>query len=364
MLYGVMQCMDAFLYVHTFLPVRCLLAVFAIFWRSIAKCLGRRRSDQPILAATELYDLLKGIIWIVAIGCMQTVDINRIYHIVKSQSVIKLYIFYNMLDIGNRLLSAFGQDTIDALLIVADTTKRQRYVRLCWSVSGYMAFALAYVLLHSVVILLQATVLNVAINSNTNGLLGIMRSNNFVELKGSVFKIQDKNNLFQLSCNDVRERVHLTVLLFVVIVQTLKEFNWSQEQLYAMLPDYFGILLVEMITDWIKHIFIIRFNTLSVDTYKDYRVSLAYDLCEARKNNAAISDHSDLVARRIGFVSFPLSVVVIKVIFTAVHIDDLAAVFMVGIGVLTLFLVRVLNTIVALGMACRFVEQYERKRTD
>jgi hypothetical protein len=41
------------------------------------------------------------------------------YHLVKSQSVIKLYIFYNMLEVGDRLFSAFGQDTIDALLWTA-----------------------------------------------------------------------------------------------------------------------------------------------------------------------------------------------------------------------------------------------------
>ena len=43
----------------------------------------------------------------------------------------------------------------------------------------------------------KATTLNVAINSSNKALLTIMMSNNFVELKGSVFKKFDKNNLFQ-----------------------------------------------------------------------------------------------------------------------------------------------------------------------
>jgi hypothetical protein len=38
----------------------------------------------------------------------------------------------------------------------------------------------------------------VAINSSNKALLTIMMSNNFVELKGSVFKKFDKNNLFQV----------------------------------------------------------------------------------------------------------------------------------------------------------------------
>ena len=50
----------------------------------------------------------------------------------------------------------------------------------------------------------------------------------FVELKGSVFKKFDKNNLFQVSCSDVRERFHLFALLFVVVVQTMKEYGWKE----------------------------------------------------------------------------------------------------------------------------------------
>lgn len=53
------------------------------------------------------------------------VDTSMMYHLVKSQSVIKLYIFYNMLEVGDRLFSAFGQDTIDALLWTA-TEPRSR----------------------------------------------------------------------------------------------------------------------------------------------------------------------------------------------------------------------------------------------
>jgi hypothetical protein len=50
----------------------------------------------------------------------------------------------------------------------------------------------------------------------------------FVELKGSVFKKFDKNNLFQVSCSDVRERFHLFALLFIVVVQTMKEYGWKE----------------------------------------------------------------------------------------------------------------------------------------
>ena len=57
------------------------------------------------------------------------------------------------------------------------------------------------VVIHSNVILVQATTLSVAVNSHSKALLTIMVSNNFVELKGSVFKKFEINNLFQMSCS-------------------------------------------------------------------------------------------------------------------------------------------------------------------
>lgn len=42
--------------------------------------------------------------------------------------------------------------------------------------------------------------LNVAINFYSNALLSLLISNQFVEIKASVFKKFEKENLFQLTC--------------------------------------------------------------------------------------------------------------------------------------------------------------------
>ena len=52
--------------------------------------------------------------------------------------------------------------------------------------------------IHATLVLFQATTLNVAFNSHSKVLLTIMMANNFVEIKGTVFKKYDKNNLFQV----------------------------------------------------------------------------------------------------------------------------------------------------------------------
>ena len=101
-------------------------------------------------------------------------------------------------------------------------------------------------------------------------------SNNFVELKGSVFKKFDKNNLFQLSCADVRERFHLMMLLLAVNLQTMKEYAWKAERLAVLLPDCIMLLSAEVLVDWVKHAFITRFNELHSTVYRDYTIKVAY----------------------------------------------------------------------------------------
>ncbi|KAH8393978.1 hypothetical protein KR215_012042 [Drosophila sulfurigaster] len=359
MVYGIMQCADSFLYIHTFLPVRFILAVWSLLTRTVARICRLRGSGQRLLSPAEICDLLKGAIWISVTLIMLLVDTNRVYHIIKSQSIIKLYIFYNMLEVGDRLLSAFGQDTIDALFWTATEPKNSK--REHFGVLTHVLFTLIYVFLHSGLIMFQATCLNVAVNSNNKGLLTIMISNNFVELKGSVFKKFDKNNLFQLTCSDVRERFHLSVLLFIVMIQTMKEFDWSITQFCVMLPDCFAVLFTEILIDWVKHAFITRFNELPESIYREYTTSLAYDMTQTRQKHA-FSDHSDLVARRMGFIPFPLAVVLIKAIYTAVSFHNLAAWLLFLLAYLFALGLRICLTICALGKACKLMKEHQTER--
>ncbi|XP_055541487.1 protein TAPT1 homolog [Wyeomyia smithii] len=359
MAYGVLQCADSFLYMYTFLPIRFLLALWALISRPVARCLGMRRPSQRLLAPAEICDLLKGTIWVICSWAMFYVDTNMLYHLIKSQSIIKLYIFYNMLEVGDRLLSAFGQDTIDALFWTATEPKDSKKQHL--GTIPHFLFAIIYVTIHSALVMFQATSLNVAINSNNKGLLTIMMSNNFVELKGSVFKKFDKNNLFQLSCSDVRERFHLTILMLIVLIQTMKEFSWKSEQFFVMIPDCMYVMLTELFVDWIKHAFITRFNEIPIDVYREYTTSLAYDMTQTRQKHA-FSDHSDLVARRMGFIPFPLGVVLVKAIYHAVSFENAASILLFVIAYLVLLSCRVMNTVCTLGKACDLMQKHQDEK--
>lgn len=54
---------------------------------------------------------------------MRFIDTSVIYHVVRGQAVIKLYIFFNMLEVADKLFSSFGQDILDALFWTATEPK-------------------------------------------------------------------------------------------------------------------------------------------------------------------------------------------------------------------------------------------------
>jgi hypothetical protein len=55
------------------------------------------------------------------------------------------------------------------------------------------------------VLFYQVITLNVAVNSYNNALLTLLISNQFVEIKGAVFKKFEKENLFQLTCSGTKK---------------------------------------------------------------------------------------------------------------------------------------------------------------
>lgn len=107
--------------------------------------------------------------------------------------------------------------------------------------------------------------------------------------------------------------------------------------------------------------FITRFNELPADVYTEYTISLAYDMTQTRQKHA-FSDHSDLVARRMGFIPFPLGVVLIKALYTAVSFDNAASIILFVIAYLTLVTCRILNTICALGKACDLMQKHQDEK--
>ncbi|XP_061768661.1 transmembrane anterior posterior transformation protein 1 homolog [Nerophis ophidion] len=349
MTFGFFLCLDAFLYVFTLLPLRVLLALLKLI--TVPCCgLGGTRLLQP----AQVCDVLKGFIMVLCYSMMSYVDYAMMYHLIRGQSVIKLYIIYNMLEVADRLFSSFGQDILDALYWTATEPKEKKRAHI--GVIPHFLMAVLYVFLHAILIMVQATTLNVAFNSHNKSLLTIMMSNNFVEIKGSVFKKFEKNNLFQMSNSDIKERFTNYILLLIVCLRNMEQFSWNPDHLWVLFPDVAMVIASEVTVDVVKHAFITKFNDISADVYGEYRASLAFDLVSSRQKNA-YTDYSDSVSRRMGFIPLPLALLLIRVVSSSVKIQGSLSFICVLLFYLGLITLKVLNSIVLLGTSCMFVKE-------
>ncbi|XP_062838174.1 transmembrane anterior posterior transformation protein 1 homolog isoform X2 [Anolis carolinensis] len=349
MIFGIFLCLDAFLYVFTLLPLRVFLAVFRFI---TLPCYGLR--ERRLLQPAQVCDIFKGVILVICYFMMHYVDYSMMYHLIRGQSVIKLYIIYNMLEVADRLFSSFGQDILDALYWTATEPKERKRAHI--GVIPHFFMAVLYVFLHAILIMVQATTLNVAFNSHNKSLLTIMMSNNFVEIKGSVFKKFEKNNLFQMSNSDIKERFTNYVLLLIVCLRNMEQFSWNPDHLWVLFPDVCMVIASEIAVDIVKHAFITKFNDITADVYSEYRASLAFDLVSSRQKNA-YTDYSDSVSRRMGFIPLPLAVLLIRVVTSSVKVQGVLAYACVVLFYCGLISLKVLNSIVLLGKSCQYVKE-------
>ena len=99
-------------------------------------------------------------------------------------SFMRLYVIFNLLDIFDKLLTALGQDIFDSLHWATQNRPHDRV----WSIFFLIIGGSIYAILHGALTFSRMVSLNVAINTKDNALLTLLISNNFIELKSSVFK--------------------------------------------------------------------------------------------------------------------------------------------------------------------------------
>ena len=343
--FGHAVCADLFLFHFTWLPLRFAYAVAAgcaALGRAVAKR-GGGQQRGPSFGRAQVYDLLKGAILITATLVLGLVQVSRVYHYIRGEAVIKLYVVYNVLGVVDALFSSLGQDIMDALYrttrdhlqswhdddgqaaatptptaaavtSVAATAAppsgagtlsgRATLLRL----AAHFTIAVGYVTLHACVIFVQIVCLNVAMNSKNNALLTLLVSSNFVELKGTVFKRFEAENLFQVACSDAVER--FTLSLFLVLIGLQELTSWAA--LARILPSICVIWGAEVAVDYVKHSFTSKFNRLSADLFTTFSAILAHDIIAVRQRIANSLDPTHACVRRLGLATLPLACVVLR----------------------------------------------------
>lgn len=212
---------------------------------------------------------------------------SYVYHGVRRTSFLKLVMIFGMLDMLDKLLSSFCQDSAEVLYTCVEErcsrrpASRQPYQedgRLSavksspstlstswWLLLGSGVVAALSMLLHSFTLLLHVVTLNVAINAEGNSLLPLVVGNNFTELKSFVFKKYTPEALLSICGLDAIERLQYVVFFFVMLLHHLHE----RVSDFA-LGDVLVILLVEVAIDFVKHLFVARFNGIAPSVFRSY----------------------------------------------------------------------------------------------
>ncbi|KAI0389130.1 DUF747-domain-containing protein [Xylariaceae sp. FL0594] len=304
----------------------------------------RRTKSMPSnLTSYHKADLLQGAILICSSIALMDLDASRMYHFIRAQSSMKLYVIYNILEVADRLLSAIGQDILECLFSSETLSRNSSGRSKVLLPLGMFVLSLIYNVAHTWCLFYQVITLNVAVNSYSNSLLTLLISNQFVEIKGSVFKKIEKENLFQLTCSDVVERFQTCIILLIIGMRNVvevgglsvpgagRETDGQTGPLHtpSILPASFTVLPswlrsgevlspfvvvigMEMLVDWIKHAYINKFNNVKPTIYR----RMLDILCKDYYTNAFSAPS---LTRRLGLPLLPLSSLFIRASFQVYH---------------------------------------------
>ncbi|KAL7931613.1 eukaryotic membrane protein family domain-containing protein [Trichoderma chlorosporum] len=305
----------------------------------------RRTKSMPSnLSTFHKADLLQGAVIICSSLVLMKLDASRMYHLIRAQSAIKLYVVYNILEVGDKLLSALGQDILECLFSSETLSRNSSGRSKVLLPLGMFVLALIYCVLHSVALYYQVITLNVAVNSYSNALLTLLLSNQFVEIKSTVFKRFEKDSLFQLTCADIVERFQLWIMLLIIGMRNIVEVGGLSVPGAGMndgptkaaplhspsiLPHSFTVLpswvmsgevlspfLIvvgsEMLVDTIKHAYVTKFNNMKPKFYS----RILDILCKDYYTNAFTAP---ALTRRLGLAVIPLSCLFIRASIQTYH---------------------------------------------
>ncbi|WVZ60281.1 hypothetical protein U9M48_010327 [Paspalum notatum var. saurae] len=367
---GFFVCLDSFLSLLTIMPARIVVTIWRVLRTSnctstllVEPVLGKFRRPN----AADLSDYGCFVVLALGVASLQMIDISLIYHVIRGQSTIKLYVVYNVLEIFDKLCQSFGEDVLQVLFNSAEglsacttdnvTFELMRFlldeaiavvafdILFCKSHQSSSFFGV--ILVHSFVLLAHGITLSACIIAHNNALLALLVSNNFAEIKSNVFKRVSKENLHNLVYYDIIERFHITAFLVFVLAQNIVEAEgpWFG----SFLINASLVFLCEVLIDAIKHSFLAKFNEIKPAAYSEF----LEDLCKQ-----ILNDKSDDRQKDLTFIPLAPACVVIRVL-APVYATLLPAgpfiwrIFWILLwSVLTYFMLAIFKILVGLILRC------------
>ncbi|BAM39997.1 uncharacterized protein TOT_020001040 [Theileria orientalis strain Shintoku] len=362
------------------------------------------QGTESQVTLTEICGCVRFLVLVATIYIFSHIDTSKVYHNIKGQPLMKLYVIFNMLEICERLCRSFSRDIMDSLvrttikiffhhfpeetssnstnnmeafgggdeygdwdfktaknansskLEVTEAVKStfNQIKDLVKSVSSkydedrkgrsilnscrkysdsfniYYKFAFLYVSVvatisfHSFLHLVRVLSLNIAINSPESTMFLLLITNNFSEIKSTVFKKYDAVSLFVIFASDAVERCYLFCdgLLVILKMSTSKRHLRSYITVLSWLVVIYGL---EVLIDLLKHGYLIKFNKIRSETFEKYNSTLVIDtlLSRAVYNVERLTlsrfevpckgsfSFSHISSRRLGFISSPIVTLIV-----------------------------------------------------
>lgn len=280
------QRISYFLEVYKFIPLSFL-------------CLFKKQDNQ------EKYRILKAITVISCFFILRNLSPDKIYHTLKVQSLIRLYVLFGVLELAEKLFGTLVDDfalAIDDAYGREDVTEnhinlRDESVRLGESRTNSAAsvvkdsfaeidqnistrkslkikialiiFSILVTLGHTLILYFQYLIILLSLNSSLSVLYSLIISVQFIELRGNVTKRGDKKSLFVLVDNDGLKRFNLSLYFIVAFLM-----RWTESESMEMVEFFEPILIIfflKISIDWIKHAFFCRYNEIDPSDYSKYK---------------------------------------------------------------------------------------------
>ncbi|CAK78810.1 unnamed protein product (macronuclear) [Paramecium tetraurelia] len=240
------------------------------------------------------------------------------YHIIRSQSQIKLYGIIQILDLLDRLACTQG-DYIIRQLYWQNVYKNQSVF------NRYLPYSFIYIFAHACLLGLQLTVYNVIFSQKVQLLYLALFVLSLIKLKGSVFKKQDEKSCITTAINDGRE--YFQKALYIILISMSVKF--TPVDFYYKIGFYF---FIELLVDSFKYISIFHLNSVPINVLNEQTKSLsnfmyAVSIQQDQIKELSLIDQKDLcivlqnvplaqakIIGKFNIVIFPQVIIILKML--------------------------------------------------
>ncbi|ORM40653.1 Protein TAPT1 -like protein [Babesia sp. Xinjiang] len=217
-----------------------------------------------------------------------------------------------------------SMDTIPDTVFPESSTDPQEWRNMYLEFFLRFMLVAAYTLFHAFLHLVRVLIFNIAINSSDSAMFLLMVTNNFAEIKSTVFKKYNETSLFTIVSTDAVERIHLcfdAMIVFFKMSTVQNPFN-AYLQVSRWLIQ---MLMLEILIDYFKHSFLLKFNKIEGEIFKRYTEVLMADVllsrCQRRLHGLVKFDFrvtckgaysfSHIPARRLGLMPSPIVALIV-----------------------------------------------------